>query len=248
MADRQAWSLRSISLGTRKSQNGTFEYQHNMCADREIVYRAWLLENSGARVLVDTGPDPTEAVGRHIEIPRSLAQKLGSPLAESITHIVLTHGHWDHAGTVAAFPNAEVYLQRDEWDFMRSRFLEHTSVGAYYGDMAGLRDVHRRGRLKFLSGDTTILPGIEVHQTGGHTPGSQIVRVEAVYGISVICGDLVAVADNIVNRTYPGVFINLIEVINGFDLINQMKPDALFTGHDRFDAFLPAQSESVNLP
>src|SRR5207253_8731889 len=32
----------------------------------------------------------------------------------SVKHIVLGHGHWDHAGQLREFPNATVYIQRSE--------------------------------------------------------------------------------------------------------------------------------------
>ena len=34
--------------------------------------------------------------------------------AEDVTKIVIGHGHWDHAGQLSDFPNAVLYVQREE--------------------------------------------------------------------------------------------------------------------------------------
>ena len=41
--------------------------------------------------------------------------------AGDVTKIVIGHGHWDHAGTLAAFPNAVLYVQKAELDGIQSR-------------------------------------------------------------------------------------------------------------------------------
>ena len=34
--------------------------------------------------------------------------------ADDVTKIVIGHGHWDHAGQLMDFPNAVLYVQREE--------------------------------------------------------------------------------------------------------------------------------------
>ena len=34
--------------------------------------------------------------------------------ADDVTKIVIGHGHWDHAGQLSDFPNAVIYIQREE--------------------------------------------------------------------------------------------------------------------------------------
>ena len=41
------------------------------------------------------------------------SKALGFNAAE-VTKIVIGHGHWDHAGQIVDFPNAVLYVQREE--------------------------------------------------------------------------------------------------------------------------------------
>ena len=33
---------------------------------------------------------------------------------DDVTKIVVGHGHWDHAGQLSSFPNAVLYIQKEE--------------------------------------------------------------------------------------------------------------------------------------
>ena len=33
---------------------------------------------------------------------------------DDVTRIVVGHGHWDHAGQLSSFPNAVLYIQKEE--------------------------------------------------------------------------------------------------------------------------------------
>jgi hydroxyacylglutathione hydrolase len=89
------------------------------------------------------------------------------PIAlKSVTHLFLTHADVDHAGGVDAFPNAQIYLSRDEEqmiDGTTARFL-------------GLYHCPRLDRAYSLlsDGDVVTVGSIRVQAvaTPGHTPGA----------------------------------------------------------------------------
>jgi hydroxyacylglutathione hydrolase len=89
------------------------------------------------------------------------------PIArESVTHLFLTHADVDHTGGLDAFPNAQIYLSRDEEqivDGTTPRFL-------------GLYHCPRLARAYFLlsDGDVVTVGPIRVQAvaTPGHTPGA----------------------------------------------------------------------------
>ena len=226
------WRISSIEFGGRAALNGTFEYQRSPGSARDIAYRAWLLESGDRRVLVDTGPPPGEAAARGMSIAHSLAELIPAETLSGITDVVLTHGHWDHMGNLRDVPSARVWLQATEWEFIASGYLRFGAVGDYYGSTDALHRAHREGRLSLVDGAGEVAPGIRYVWTGGHTPGHQVVLVDAPEGLAVMCGDLIPVADNMRNATAPGVFTNLLQVIDGIEHIKKLDPAVLYTGHD----------------
>ena len=112
---------------------------------------------------------------------------------ESVTHLVCTHLHFDHAGGNCTdgrptFPEARYLVQRAELDAAANP--GPLSAGSYReGDW---RPVETSGNLVALREDRVELaPGMELLRTGGHTRGHQMVTVSAD-GLTVACpGDLV---------------------------------------------------------
>jgi len=145
---------------------------------------AYLVEVGEERILVDTGLHPDAAVdaGRHYEGAESIKLfKLGQEAAideqvdlDSLTKVVLTHLHFDHAGGSALLPSSlPVYIQRREWEagsdpeaIARNFFLPR--------DYEGLA-----GQVVLVEGDHDLLGdgSVELLLTPGHTPGHQSVRV-----------------------------------------------------------------------
>lgn len=154
--------------------------------ERQMRYPipAYLVEVGEERILVDTGlhPDAAADAGRHYEGAESIKNfKLGQDAAigeqvdlDSLTKVVLTHLHFDHAGGSALLPSSlPVYLQRREWEasadpeaIARNFFLPR--------DYEGLAD-----QVVLVEGDHDLLGdgSVELLLTPGHTPGHQSVRV-----------------------------------------------------------------------
>ena len=163
---------------------------------------ALLIRTPDATVLVDAGFG-TKLTERQKEIYAFQNSELEKELAErniapeAVTHVVLTHLHIDHAGgctriadderPVPVFPNAEYLVQAQEWEAACSR---HPLTRGSYApeDFMPLKE---RGQLTLLDGDRDIGHGIALIRTGGHSPGHQIVVVEAERRTAVFFGDLV---------------------------------------------------------
>jgi glyoxylase-like metal-dependent hydrolase (beta-lactamase superfamily II) len=144
----------------------------------------YLIEVGEERILVDTGLHPGAAAdaAAHYEGAENmrnfrLEQEVG--LAEqvdlgSVTKVVMTHLHFDHAGGLDLLPGAvPVYLQRREWQsagdpeaIAKNFFLPR--------DYAGIAD-----QVVLVDGDHDLLGegSVELLSTPGHTPGHQSVRV-----------------------------------------------------------------------
>jgi N-acyl homoserine lactone hydrolase len=145
---------------------------------------AYLIEVGEERILIDTGlhPDAAADAARHYDGAESIKSfRLDQEAAidrqvdlDSLTKVVLTHLHFDHAGGSALLPpSLPVYVQRREWEagsdpaaIARNFFLPR--------DYEGLAD-----QVVLVDGDRDLLGDgqIELLSTPGHTPGHQSVRV-----------------------------------------------------------------------
>jgi glyoxylase-like metal-dependent hydrolase (beta-lactamase superfamily II) len=155
---------------------------------------AYLVETDSERILIDTGLHPGacgdagEFYGRP-EVMRLFSFELDQPVHEqvdvaTITRIVLTHLHWDHAGGLALLsPDIPVVVQRREWEAGRD-------AGAIERNFFFPRDYAGDEREVILvDGDHDLLGdgSIELLLTPGHTPGHQSVRIgeDLVLGVDV---------------------------------------------------------------
>ena len=93
--------------------------------------------------------------------------------------IIHTHLHNDHCENDGLCTNAKGYVQKAELDFFHN---PHPIDHRYYPDV--LEGVN----LVTVEGDATIIDGIKVLLTPGHTPGGQSVVVETSRGKAIITG------------------------------------------------------------
>ena len=93
--------------------------------------------------------------------------------------MIITHLHYDHAGTLKDFRNARFHLQETEMQFATGPWmLEDAERFAYSADhVAELIHCLFAKRVRFHQQDGEVAPGITVHRMSGHTMGMQSVRV-----------------------------------------------------------------------
>ncbi len=120
---------------------------------------------------------------------------------DDITHVVLTHLHFDHAGgstfvgkqseTTATLPFANYFVQKLEWMYALEQVqTDQNNIGAHY-ELDEFYRLVADEKIVFLT-DTKfeLLPGIEIIRTGGHTPGHQVVKIQDAGETAYILGDL----------------------------------------------------------
>jgi glyoxylase-like metal-dependent hydrolase (beta-lactamase superfamily II) len=157
----------------------------------------------GRRILVDTGmgdrwDEKKTGVFALERRPNQLVAELAEEgiTRESITDVVLTHLHFDHAGgavrlldgqLAATFPEARYWVQKRQWEWA-GRPSERDRASFRTEDFAPLQEA---GRLELVDGPGEILPGVRVTPINGHTPGQQMVEFHTGAGVLVFCGDLI---------------------------------------------------------
>ena len=146
-----------------------------------LPFNCVLARTGDATVLIDTGigPKPREFVpepeGRLLD---ELARHGVAP--EDVDVVVHTHLDVDHVGWDGSFPNARYAVHQDGWAF----FMSAESLAA----RAHLREkVQPLDNVERVTGETEVVPGIELFPTPGHTPGHMSVRI----GSTVALGDVV---------------------------------------------------------
>jgi N-acyl homoserine lactone hydrolase len=155
---------------------------------------AYLIETESERILIDTGLHPgavadaasfygrPEAFGLfRLELEQDITEQVD---VSTLTRIVLTHLHFDHAGALTLLPSSvPIVVQRREWEAGDDPAAVQRNF-FYPRDYAvGERE------LVLVDGDHDLLGdgSIELLLTPGHTPGHQSVRVgdQLILGVDV---------------------------------------------------------------
>jgi N-acyl homoserine lactone hydrolase len=167
---------------------------------------AFLLETADERILIDTGLNPAavgdpgafydrpEAGRFELEVEQDISEQID---VGTLTRIVLTHLHFDHAGGLGLLPSTiPVVLQRREWEAGHDAASVEKNF-FYPRDYAvGDREV------VLVDGDHDLLGdgSIELLLTPGHTPGHQSVRVGDEL---IIAADVVHYANTLEDHRFP---------------------------------------------
>ena len=161
--------------------------------DKNIRYRGslqnYLIDTGSEVILVDTGlptgtpeetpnEDSLAYTGKDICSYMDALKAIGYK-PEQVTKILLTHKHADHSGELRSFPNAKIYVNKDELNAAELQGLSNIipvsfTDGAYYN----------------FPETQIIANGIRYIKAKGHTNGNSIVIVENDGLFYLIHGDI----------------------------------------------------------
>ena len=175
----------------------------------EIDFMVWLIKGSnGKNILVDAGflgdtEDAKEFMIANYIRPDSALLKMGVKPAD-ISDIILSHPHWDHMGGINLFPNARVWIQKEDFDyFVGAAWQKEGSNGGFAKrDVRQLVDLNLNGKVTLIEGDNKqILPGITVYTGSKHTFNSQYVLVNTGNNKVVLASDNIWIYYNLEHLT-----------------------------------------------
>lgn len=166
---------------------------------------AYLVETETERILIDTGLHPAAVADSdahygpgalgffQLEQEQSIAEQVD---LSTVTLLVLTHLHFDHAGGLPLIPTSiPVVVQRAEWEAGQDRaaIKRNFFLPRDYADAPA--------NLKLIEGDHDLFgdDSIELLSTPGHTAGHQSVRI----GDLVLGVDVTYFADGLDDHRFP---------------------------------------------
>jgi len=155
------------------SENFVFQDIHD--GPMPLDYYIWVAKSAERTFVIDIGFDEATAKRRNRAIMRT--PEAGLALlgvdAASVEHVIITHLHYDHAGSLDHFKKADFHLQDREMNFATGRFMCHDRIRMPF-DVEHVTDMVRQvynGRVVFHDGDQILDSGLSLHLVGGHSHG-----------------------------------------------------------------------------
>jgi glyoxylase-like metal-dependent hydrolase (beta-lactamase superfamily II) len=206
----------------------------------DIAMVVWLVRGNGRNILVDSGFYREQFFKqwkiRDFEKPSDAVAKVGVK-PEDITDVIVTHMHWDHADGADLFPNARIWVQRDEYTYYTGEawHAPKTHGGIDKDDVLSYVKMNMEGRVHFVDGDNqTILPGVTCFTGGKHTYASQFVTVQTAAGTVVLASDNVYMYENLEKHVPIAATLNPESNLAAQDRMRKLasKESLIVPGHD----------------
>jgi len=211
--------------------------------DTEMNYYVWAIKGKDEIIVVDTGSYLSLADERrltHYVNPIEMLASFGASKT-NVKKVIITHCHWDHLAGIEmfsqAFPEAVFYIQKKEFDFWTKNPIAKRAPFAKVTVEKSIRAISQMEgtpRLRLISGDAKIMPGIELMLTPGHTIGLQAVAVNTVKGTAIVASDCGFVRESFEQDIPNSVITDLVAWMGSFDKLRAKASsiDLIFPGHD----------------
>jgi glyoxylase-like metal-dependent hydrolase (beta-lactamase superfamily II) len=206
----------------------------------DIAMMIWLVRGNGHNVLVDSGFYHDHFFKEwHVNDFIKPSDGL-KPLAlkpEDITDVVITHMHWDHADGMDLFPNARIWVQKDELQYYAGEAWQskENSDGFDPQDVLTLVKLNTQGKVGLVNGDAQeILPGIVCYTGGRHTFASQFVGVNTRAGTVILASDNMYLYENLDKHVPIAATLDAASNLRAQDRMKQLaaRPTLIIPGHD----------------
>jgi glyoxylase-like metal-dependent hydrolase (beta-lactamase superfamily II) len=237
------YGVTAVRYATLRSTRRGLYYRYELYGEPDapmvMDFFFWVLRGDGRTVLVDTGFAPRVGARRDrpcLVPPVEAVRRLGiDPLL--VTHVVITHFHYDHIGNVMDYPAAELILPKRELEFWTGPLAQKPQFAALVepDEVAVIQRAVEDGRVRLIGGSEEILPGVTAISVGGHSPGQLVLVVQSASGDVVLTSDAVHFYSELdLDRPFA-VIDRLGEMYAAYDLIKELarRPGArLVAGHD----------------
>jgi len=211
---KDSWKIKIIETGTFKLDGGAMMgsipkvlWNKTNPADKlnriSLSMRCLLLDNGKDVILIETGIGNKNtqkfmdmfAISQN-KFPLKNELSINGYNLSDITHVILTHLHFDHAGGATyfdgkkncpTFPNAEYIISKSNWD---------AGINPSPRDKASYLSenylpILETNQLRLVEDDDKILESIEGISCYGHTDGQQLIKVMSKNDTLIFCSDLI---------------------------------------------------------
>jgi glyoxylase-like metal-dependent hydrolase (beta-lactamase superfamily II) len=224
----------------------------------KVDFSIWLIRgDNGKNILVDAGfrnegdgPKGFELVN-YIR-PDSALAKVGLK-AGDITDIILSHPHWDHIDGVGLFPNAHLWIQKEDYNYFvgAAWASDSTSGGFDRRDVRTMVELNLAGKVTLVDGDNKeIIPGIRVYTGSRHTYNSQYVLVPSGKKKIILASDNIWIYYSL-DHMVPAAVGGTLDPAGYVRAMERMKtlassPKYIIPGHDgKVYSLFPAVADGV---
>lgn len=240
-AEREMFEVYAIryARNDNRTRGGNFIFQDDLHDQpMPLDYYIWLIKNDKHAFVIDSGCTARHAAERGVNYLRTPAEGLATMGvdAATVTDVILTHMHYDHAGGLENFPAAKIHVQDGEMAYATGRCMCFEPIRKPF-DVEDVTAVVRKlydGRVQFHDGDQEIMPGLSLHRIGGHSAGLMCVRVWTQRGWMIVASDCAHFYENLREQNPFVICLNLAEMMTGYNTMNILadSPDHIIPGHD----------------
>lgn len=240
MSDPEVYEVFAIRYGTKadrvRRENFIMTDAHDL--PMPIDYYVWVIRNASRTFVVDTGFDHEEAARRDRKITRLPREGLAmlDVDAAQVEDVIISHLHYDHAGTLGDFPRATFHIQDLEVNYATGRHMCEETFRYPYSAEHVSQLVHclYQGRVAFHDGDEELAPGVVVHHIGGHTMGIQCISVMTKRGRLVLAVDTAHFYENMEKPSPFPIVFSVADMLKGFHKMRGIaeSPQHIIPGHD----------------
>jgi glyoxylase-like metal-dependent hydrolase (beta-lactamase superfamily II) len=171
-----------------------------------LAMRCLLIETGDKLILIDSGTgDKQLEYLKYYDFVGVISfetelNKLGFTCSD-VTDVVYTHLHFDHCGgstrynsdktsIALTFPNATHWVGETQWkNFLNPNIREGDS---YFPE--NIQPIHEAGKLKMVSENQWLCPGVELRLFNGHTVGQLVSYIYSDEKTYVYVGDVIPLA------------------------------------------------------
>jgi glyoxylase-like metal-dependent hydrolase (beta-lactamase superfamily II) len=239
MSSTPRYAVYAVRYATREARRSEHFYggdPHD--GPMPMDYFVWAAVSGEQTVVVDVGCTEATAVRRgraYLRTPVEGLATLGIDAAR-VRHVVLTHLHYDHAGTLESFPSARFHLQDAESAYATGRCMCHGFFRQAF-DVENIVSMVRHlyaGRVSFHDGMALLVPGLSVHHVGGHTAGLQVVRVLTRRGWVVLASDATHLYANMERGAPFPIVHSVAAMFEAYRIVRALadSADHVIPGHD----------------
>ena len=191
----------------------------------DLSMRCLLLDNGTDIILIETGIGNKNSKKfidmfciEQSQFPLKDELKKNGYNLEDITHVILTHLHFDHAGgatyfdgknIVPPFPNAEYIISKSNWDAGinpspkdRASYLPENFIS-----------IKENNQLRLVDDNQEIMDSIDGLAFYGHTTGQQLIRVKGDSDSLIFCSDLIPLRSHLKVPWIMGYDLNAMKTL-----------------------------------